>query len=323
MGKRKFSDEDYKKWAELYQSGLSTDRIAKLCGVSVERVCNGIKRIGVNFRKPNWSSEYDNWKSLYLSGMSAEKIANLYGCCSGTVLNALKKIGIKTRTQSEANRIYQLDEHYFDVIDTDRKAYFLGFICADGCIASTRNCISLCLHKKDYTILSIFREELHTTIPIHSYKDKYVMLQVNSEHMRKTLISYGIVPNKTFVLRFPEIVPEKYYYSFVRGYFDGDGCICITKNGKLRWVITSGSREILESIQDILVTGLVIKKIPIVSYRNAWRLQYGGKYEVEEIYKWLYNGATIYLPRKKAVFEQVFGGEELQKGGELKLAREI
>lgn len=136
-------------------------------------------------------------------------------------------------------RLYQLREDYFREIDSAEKAYFLGLIFADGCITKGR--LTLGLHEADKHILESFNQALYLTDHPLYYRKAHAKkwrngktyttqvsyaLTVFSQTLVADLARYGCVSCKTDVIRFPfDTIPQTYYRDFIRGYFDGDGCI--------------------------------------------------------------------------------------------------
>ena len=134
---------------------------------------------------------------------------------------------------------------YFDVIDTENKAYWLGFLFADGNITtpyrvnkdgSIKNGIyriEISLKEEDKDHLDMLRKELNVEKPLNISKTNYnganrCRLYFNSKHMWEVLNSYGCTPKKSLTLTFPPISifkDKSLIKHFIRGYFDGDGCL--------------------------------------------------------------------------------------------------
>mgnify|MGYP002625860766 CR=1 FL=1 len=57
-----------------------------------------------------------------------------------------------------------------------------------------------------------------------NWQDQYIF-SVSSPKMKVDLIRLGAIPNKSLILEFPKDIPNDLIRHFVRGYFDGDGCI--------------------------------------------------------------------------------------------------
>ncbi len=149
---------------------------------------------------------------------------------------------------------HSLDVHFFDNIDTQEKAYWLGFLMADGC---TPTQCRITLISKDLEAITKLRNSLKTTILItnNTYFDKRTLktykafsLQINSKYMVNKLNEYSINKEKSYNGKFPYI-PELFFKDYIRGLFDGDGCICkiLNKNWKVSLI---GTKHIIEYIQN-------------------------------------------------------------------------
>ncbi|MBQ0113545.1 MAG: LAGLIDADG family homing endonuclease, partial [Bacteroidales bacterium] len=142
---------------------------------------------------------------------------------------------------------YTINQDYFEIIDNEWKAYWLGFLYADGCNnlkwnekKNKMNCtLKISLKYSDYGHLNKLRESLQSDAPIKyrdvRLKDKiYKDCEINfcNEKICRDLNNLGCTPNKSLTLKFPneDILPKEYIRHFIRGYFDGDGCIHINLN---------------------------------------------------------------------------------------------
>lgn len=132
----------------------------------------------------------------------------------------------------------QYNKEFFDKIDTIEKAYWLGFLYADGYVTSD-NRWGVELGYEDY-------DHLQNLLYAFSYSGnlktrtrngiKSCSFLINNKYMSSSLISNGVIPNKTYSLVFPNknILPQDMLSHFIRGFFDGDGCAYITQNTKPR-----------------------------------------------------------------------------------------
>ena len=268
-------------------------------------------------------------KEMYLSGYSLQDIANIAQTTKGVMAlrSKLHSLGVDTSKNMKkyANKIsksckkYKLDDTVFDSIDTEEKAYWLGFLYADGYNHRSKNCIALRLQKEDIDVLYKFKDFLKTDSPICIYKRKtrikniekeYCELCVFSIHLCQVLNDLGCVQAKTYILDFPSFIPSNLLHHFMRGYFDGDGCISITKrnnrteNSKYFQFTVAGRREFIEQYQNILCKTINITKTKINIFKNnfAVALHYGGKNNVIKIMNYLYKDCTIYMNRKHNKF---------------------
>ena len=179
-------------------------------------------------------SEYENIVEMYKKGMSSVKIGQLFNCDHKTITKILDKYNIN-RTGVGLRR-YQLNEHYFDEIDTPNKAYILGFFYADGSNCETKQTITMSLQEEDKYILEEIRNEIGSEKPLefldysnkhdggYNYKNQYRLLMF-SKHMSQTLHDKGMPRNKSLILQWPTFLRDDLYSHFLRGYIDGDGYI--------------------------------------------------------------------------------------------------
>lgn len=248
----------------------------------------------------------------FANGEDINLVMQKYNVCYASVYNALKKFNIPYEPKP-TRRIF-FDESYFETIDSEEKAYWLGFIFADGCILKTDKIVSapnrvqIALSEKDLTHLEKLKIATNYSGKIFIRKNSgtyssgynYCVLQFNSVKMASDLIKLNCVPNKTDKLAFPELRYDLYKH-FIRGYFDGDGSIYVNKNSlRCTFQITSNPDTLLK-IQEILIKECNLNKTKLCEYKRttiAKDLKYGGHIQVKRIFDYLYTDATIFLERK-------------------------
>lgn len=239
---------------------------------------------------------------LYNQGFPPVQIAEILNCCTSNITRRLKKGGINftrdysvRRMPSRLNR-HKIDETFFDYIDTEAKAYFLGLMFSDGSVARNQFYIKL----KDEDILLKFKDELKCdySILIREFPCKSYTLQISSKTLCDALIKLGCVPNKTRVIQLPELRKDLYRH-FIRGFFDGDGCLQLQdKKYHCRFDLTSASKIFLEQVRPLIsahakTNGHLGKE----SKYEVWHLNYSG-HQVQDILDWLYDDSNFYLQRK-------------------------
>ena len=244
----------------------------------------------------------------YNNGLSISKIAELNNSSHHLVRKYLTNNGVEIRTNAFNSRRYNLDETKFDTIDTEEKAYWLGFLFADGCVQSSSNDIALALSVVDIGHLEKFKLFLGTDRPIRTYSKKvgadYSKVIATSSHMKDALISLGCVSKKTTTLRFPSI-REDLILHFIRGYFDGDGSISYVSTKNEYKFRMCGTYEFLSSIKEILdINNPLSQRWPERGVNN-WDIDIGGNIQVYRKLKLLYENSTIYLDRKFERFCQL------------------
>ena len=210
---------------------------------------------------------------------------------------------------------YLVNKDYFEKIDTEWKAYWLGFLYADGCNDVSNWCVRLKLQKGDLSHVELFKKSVQSTAPIKFFykerkfaqnktvsKGEYSEINVCNKKMCEDLIKQGCVPNKTYILQFPsfEIVPEYLFRHFVRGFFDSDGWACASIEKRMVNIGFVGIESFIRPLHDYLVETLQIENIKIKPQVDsaAVEMSWGGLYDCEKIYNFLYNDANILLRRK-------------------------
>ena len=266
----------------------------------------------MNNTKPKYNEivftteQLEDIKQSYLRGEGSVKIGKRYGITHKPILKALRKMGIGVK-QSLSMRQYALDETYFDNIDTPNKAYILGFLFADGHNEPKKGTISMSLHEQDRDILERIRVEVKSDKPLefidysnkhdfgYTYANQYRLLLFSS-YMCNIMNNLGMVHDKSYCLRYPQI-PKELNRHFIRGYFDGNGCVL--SNGGFQLTSTY---YFLDSVNAIISEelGMSRGRLKESSCKNGITsdLIFYRKEEAKHIYAWMYEGAEMYLVRK-------------------------
>lgn len=243
---------------------------------------------------------------LYNQGLNQAQIAEHLNCSTGNISHRLKKEGIIfKRDYSKVRRTrinrYKMDLNFFENIDTEAKAYFLGLMYSDGSVTKTQFYIKL--HDED--IIQKFKQELKCESPIRYIEKpwKAYIFAVSCQQLCSQLISHGCVPNKTKIIQLP-ILNKNLYRHFIRGFFDGDGCLQLQdKIYHCRFDLTCASLKFLEQLRPIIsehakTNGYLGKE----KKYNVWHLNYSG-HQVKQILDWLYKDAHFYLQRKYVKYQ--------------------
>lgn len=209
---------------------------------------------------------------------------------------------------NERTQKFNFNEDYFENIDTEDKAYFLGFIVADGCI----NNKTLNISQKEPDILYKFKKYINFEGTVRKDKNRNIhTVNLYSEKIISDLYKLGIYSNKTMIVKYPEI-PKQLENHFMRGLFDGDGCISIHKKregsrdisdrGQVN--ICSGSRDFIEEYVERLNKYCSITKNKIRCPRGTYNvIDWASFSDIEKFYDFFYKDATVYLERKKETFD--------------------
>lgn len=276
----------------------------------------------ISHRKIHFTQEQiDDIINKHKQEISLDTIAKEYGYSQPVIGNLVKKMGFNPK-----NRRSNLNEHFFDEVDSEIKAYWLGYLAADGTIRvrdkatkdgyvrNRGNSIHLKLSTADEEHLKKFRDvvcpnsvlkystSIITTRKGTISKSENVILNLYSNYIVSQIIDKGVGPRKTFTLGKPNI-DEKYIKHYIRGFFDGDGCCCVGKRkGKLRnellvvkYTFACASVKLRTFISEELKKTL---DIDTSTYGNITLSILGGLTASKKFFHYLYDDATIYLERK-------------------------
>lgn len=236
--------------------------------------------------------------------MSKLGIMGQYGFSMYKINNVLKKNGVKTRDNSFNSRKYYIDETFFEVIDTEDKAYWLGFIMADGWVTSGK-VLGIKLHPKDRTHLQKFLKSTNSNYPIHdginthgySIGGEFVSLNITSKKLYNDLVDNGVLIKKSKILEFPSKVPNNLINHFIRGYFDGDGSVFNRSDGYLG-VNILGTENFLKKILEL---SNISKKIYKYKNKEIHYITLCCKDTIKFL-EYIYKNSNVYLERKKNIF---------------------
>lgn len=219
--------------------------------------------------------------------------------------------------------------HNFFKIWSSQMAYVLGFVFADGAIEDVQNSSRTCyiaIISKDQSILEQIKNVMGSSHKLYKRKSQLELypgnksytsgerfvLRVGSKLMYNDLLKLGVTPRKSLTILFPKI-PINFLSHFIRGYFDGDGCLHLIKGKYPRLIFTSGSNKFLEGLAKTLSASL---QIPIKnaysqlqkSNNLCYNLQYNTKLS-RIILEFMYKGLdkTPYLDRKFVIYQKYLG----------------
>lgn len=237
--------------------------------------------------------------NLYNNGNGTMEISKETSLHRATIQTCLKRNNIKLRKGSPQN-------HYnikFFSQYTPESCYWAGFIAADGYIRPKRNTVHIKLSLNDKEHLEKFSRsiEFEGTIFERTNGEKYKVacIDINGSWFVEDLKeNFGLVPNKTFNVNISQRIPKEMIHHFVRGYFDGDGCITKTPYSVISF--TSGSKKMLEQLKEICYNiGARLQSQNRVPPTNHFHFSYSGQ-NAKLICDWMYQdaGEHIRLERK-------------------------
>jgi len=211
------------------------------------------------------------------------------------------------------SRCKPIDEKFFDKIGEDQ-AYLLGYLFADGCMRKQRKKsfvvsfstidkqLFLDIRKKLKADKSGFRRKRNNECkPIYTFSTA-------NKKITQRLLSLGLIRKKAKRLVYPSFLPKELFFHFLRGFFDGDGCVHISYNKEKKpWtchvIISSLSSNFLRKFQKLLRSFFIDSTITKNSIFNLNIRKYES---VLRLYKNLYYNTDFYLSRKKKIFSSFF-----------------
>lgn len=252
-----------------------------------------------------------------INGTSMRQLEKEYNVTRQSISKYIKDNNIIIKISGRRKYTHNFD--YFEIIDNEHKAYWLGFMFADGYIVDHsknygEDCFGIKLHQKDWNHLEKFKKDLNATNPIldTSGETPSCRLLCTSQKTVNDLIDKGCIKQKSLLLEPPKNIPEELLFHFIRGYFDGDGSLSyyISKNDYKNYQI-----KIL-STEDFCKWLLDIFQIGNIYYdkrtQATWVYEIGGNKQVTNFCKKIYNNSTIFLDRKYDKYNEMLKYVEKQ-----------
>lgn len=230
---------------------------------------------------------------------------------------------------------YKFNQNYFDVIDTEDKAYWIGFIWCDGYLGHRKRKLikkdgegirdeynlKISLHKDDYGHLEKFNKCIDGNYPINFYKTTgFDMISyesrifITNKYMGELLENkYGIVPRRHDCSKLISHIPDNLFRHFIRGVLDADGSIAVymaKDRGYIskKYTVSFGTTpSIINYIEKFLIKHNIIDDFERKKSKrhqeehrdiNYRVLNICGQRQVEKTLDYIYKDATIYLDRK-------------------------
>jgi intein-encoded DNA endonuclease-like protein len=257
----------------------------------------------------------------YVNGYTFKQLGVKYHHGAASVWKWFQSYNIPCRNTSEGHIKKKCDYTFFKEINTEEKAYWLGFLYADGSMYNQKyhNMIGLTLSIKDEQHLRKFKSILGSEHKLSYHQPGCASFVINNQEMFEDLNRLGCVERKSFTIQFPteKMVPQKLIHHFMRGFFDGDGCITYhlnTKQNLIKWKFSMSVPHdfgIVYGKYMLSSCGIDVHLYldPRIS-QPLYSLEAAGSRpeKLMKIYDFLYKNATLYLERKKEKFIQIKEG---------------
>lgn len=204
-------------------------------------------------------------------------------------------------------RLYRVNHQFFDVLDTEEKVYWLGFLAAD--VSRGPNFILLELGLKDKDHLSKLLKALDSNYPVQIRRrvrdgkvQKTAKVRIGSSYMLGRLQELGVGTD----INVDSTIPLNLVKHFWRGFFDGDGSISQAQRPgrKPYWNLNFvGTKITVQRFAAFCRTVSSTRAVPIRTGK-IWFYRVEGAYVCQSVLRLLYDGASVYLSRKLVLAEQ-------------------
>ena len=249
----------------------------------------------------------------YLSQpMTLKQVGDKYELSNPTIIKILKDVPKYSKAKLNNPN---MKEHFFQDINEEAKAYFLGLLISDGNVfkdgTGRQASISITLDLKDEYMLEKFKEVLQANTSIGHDGRGCGQIAVRSNIMAEDLAQYGVTPRKSYSAYLPQVSKEMMPH-LIRGIFDGDGSIIAKSspnnyghNRFLHAISFCGTHQLMKDISNYAFEHLNLKQKPLVydyKDRQLSELKIQNIEDMQTFGDWMYNYATIYLNRKKDIY---------------------
>lgn len=322
--KPRLTDEDKATAIRMFDEGYTTVDIANALSRDNSNIGDFLKSRGRqprNRKSGLLNADEKKICDLYTDKlMSTESIGEQFSVSERTVAKVLVDNGIELRSRGVIPKIVNHD--YFEFIDVEEKAYFLGLLIADGGIIKSydrenRNlAVSIELDQEDGYMVEMFEQVLCNSIGTTKPDGRgCVAFRGSSKKLTDDLAKYGVVTRKSPLTYLPT-VSEELMPHLIRGIFDGDGTVFKAKKRSGVTFGFYGTERICNEIKEYLIEkiGVSDNKVFNKTDCNVSFVYFSKKADVQNFYHLIYDNATIYLTRKKDVFINHANAEVIVEG---------
>lgn len=303
--------EDIDKWKELYESGLSFDKIAAMFGCSYKKVRGRLLKAGLKPRvmsKPFSEEQVQDVLTRYQNKDSAQRIAKEYGVTIKRIKSIVIGNGVfwdNLPTNYKLKNGYQINRNCFKDFTTEQEMYFFGLLLADGCIVSNSNSIQICLQTKDLNILEKFKNFLGSdlTIAKKSNQEAFI-LHFSDKVIADKLREVGLESAKSLREKLPTFYDANSLElrHFWRGFVDGDGSVRSLASYRSRGVCLIGTLELVSAFEEFCRKFANTPEKEFLQNKavnkNCYEIRYTG-IDASAIAKLLYSDCSVSLDRKQ------------------------
>lgn len=304
MCPKRYTNLEVSTVKDLYLQGKTTVEISKLLNKSQSGIERLLKREGLykklTHRHTIPHDQDDAIIKLWNDGLTSKQIAEKYNVTSNSILGLLKRKGIDTSISSRKDLYSPVGNlNYFQQINTETKAWLLGFIFADGNITIPANkqnsaVFQLEIHSRDIEVLHILCREIQYPLEkIRSCSNRNtVKVSFHSNTFCNHLYALGCLPKKAHTVDYP-VIPQEFNSHFIRGLIDGDGSVTDST------IALYGNKKIINKYSSLIIQEAGIDPMSIKYYKTScYSARVHQKNNRLKLASYLYDDATVYLQRK-------------------------
>lgn len=255
--------------------------IAAALGRPRPGVASKARKLGISKRptpRP-WTAEDEAYLAANYEHATTMEIARALGRRHGNVKAHADRLGLMSLKR---NAQAAVRHDYFSEVSRPVQAYVLGLLASDGWVATGRNELGIALGAKDAGLVNLVRDELAPLSRVYLTSSGRADFRISSAQLRVDLARLGVTSRKTLTIQWPAALPEHLANSYICGFFDGDGCLWIAKQGRqvyYAWSITCASRPLLEEFRRRLRAATGVKvggPYAVAAHNRALVIRYGG-----------------------------------------------
>lgn len=253
----------------------------------------------------------DNIAYLYdKKGYTTKRLSQLFGVTQKGILYILhKNKNINIRPQGMEHIRYDVNENFFEKIDSQEKAYCFGLFLSDGYNNTKRGAIEVQQTKDKDIIIKIKKLLFGKRFPItkKNYSGAY-RLYIHRRKISEDLKKLGCVQKKTFKVIFPKIITNDLLPHFIRGYLDGDGCVHFSKPKNNFVVSFTGTAKFCKKAKKLIRSVINVNGYLSTEHNckaSIKKLHYGGRRACIKLLNWLYTDSKIHGNRKFNIYKKM------------------
>jgi len=256
---------------------------------------------------------YFNEKKIiedYLNGKNTKQIAIELNTYNTSVRRVLLRNNIRLRSQSEAQ--VKTVNNFLD-LSNENVQYWLGFLAADGTVGKKDFLVSLELQRKDLNHLLKYCNFIgisYKTIKYPKYNTVGYRANFRNKEVNLYLKALGITDNKSKTIK----INFNFNRHFIRGVFDGDGYARLLSEKRGAYEIATMSLDFKNQLSTFFNNNS-IKHTVTLRKDGIFLIGIYTQNEVKKFYNIIYDNATVFLERKKAVICPLY--EEIQLDAKL------